>query len=85
MVAQTSGFVALGLALGAAFFAALRLNARLYLGHAGRLPAALLQVARIGVAGGAFLLAARWGAAALLGTFAGFLVARMVALRVAGR
>jgi F1F0 ATPase subunit 2 len=86
---QTSGeiagpmaiFAGLGLALGIAFFAALRLNVRLYIGRRRPMPAILLHLARLGGLAAALILAAQHGAAAILGALAGVLLARSVSLR----
>jgi N-ATPase, AtpR subunit len=78
---RTVIFAGLGLALGIAFFAALRLNVRLYLARCRPMPAILLHMTRLGGLAAALVLAAQHGAAAILGTLAGLLLARSVSLR----
>lgn len=73
-------FFAIGLALGYAHFATLRLNTRLYLQHAVA-AAAGLQLLRLAVSVTALALCARAGALALLLAFAGLLAARTWLLR----
>ncbi len=75
----------LGIAAGALFFRALRLNALLYLGQGPAWQPVVLHVLRLvllaTVLGGAVLAG---GAAGLLGTFAGILLARAMVLRERG-
>ena len=73
-------FIFAGSALGALYFALLRETASLR-----PLPALSALAARIVVATAFFLAAARFGAAPLLAAFAGFLVARALALRIMRR
>lgn len=72
-----------GIVFGFGYFAALRVTATwLVEGRASFAPA-LLTVGRLGAAVALFAAAALLGAPALLGAFAGFLVARALALRSA--
>jgi hypothetical protein len=72
-------WVALGFALGAAHFRALRLNVGLYLGRAPLWRGLALHAARLAIAAAAFWAAAREGGAlALLALLAGFLLARLL-------
>lgn len=80
--------VAIGLAgfvFGLAYFAAVQRTALLFAAGRGWLAPVALTVGRIGAAVLFLTLAARLGAAPLLAGFAGFLLARAVALRVARR
>jgi hypothetical protein len=80
--------VAAGLAgfiLGLAYFAAVQRTALLFVAGRGWLAPVALTLARIAAAVLFLALAARLGAAPLLAGFAGFLLARAVALRVARR
>ena len=80
--------VAIGLAgfvFGLAYFAAVQRTALLFAAGRGWLAPVALTVGRIGAAVLFLALAARLGAAPLLAGFAGFLLARAVALRVARR
>jgi hypothetical protein len=80
--------VAIGLAgfvFGFAYFAAVQRTALLFAAGRGWLAPVALTVGRIGAAVLFLTLAARLGAAPLLAGFAGFLLARAVALRVARR
>ena len=70
-----------GIALGAAFFAALRLNVRLYCVGASIWKTLLVQLLRILSIGSAFTIFARHGAVPLLSGFGGFLLMRTVSLR----
>lgn len=75
-------FASLGGLLGAAFFSALRLNVRLYLGT-GKLPWSLaLHVVRFGILGVFFWWAAGRGVGPLVASLAGFLVARSVVVHI---
>jgi len=69
-----------GLALGLAYFAALRRTAMLLGAGGSRLRPLLLTLARIVAAALAFFVAARLGAAPLLAAFLGFLTARELTL-----
>ena len=69
-------FGAAGVALGYAYFAALRFNASLYLGPGRRGRAALLHLARILVLAAVLAGVARAGALALVATFIGLSAAR---------
>jgi F1F0 ATPase subunit 2 len=78
-------FGALGVALGAAYFGGLYWNVRLLAaGGGGPWPVALVGL-RFALAAVVLWLAARHGASALLAAFAGFLVARLITLRIARR
>ncbi len=70
-----------GLALGAAYFACLRVTVRAYAASTGRGAAVALTCARLIGAALVFTIAARFGAGALLAAFGGFLVARAIAVR----
>jgi hypothetical protein len=73
----------IGFALGLAYFAALRRTVALFAAGRGQLLLVALTLGRIGFAVIALSLAAKLGITALLTTFIGFLLARMVALRAA--
>jgi hypothetical protein len=76
-------FGAVGLALGAAHFGALHVNARLYLGELGGGRAVGLHALRMGAIVAALLGVARFGGVALVAAFAGLLLARrMVTARI---
>lgn len=75
--------IAAGVLLGLAYFACLRWTAELFAAEGGWARPALLTLGRFVVVTAAFGLAARWGAIPLLAAFAGFLVARGLALRQA--
>jgi N-ATPase, AtpR subunit len=78
-------FAVLGIALGTAYFASLRRGLRIpAAGHAG-LQYLSWAAARIAAAGLFFAFAVRWGLPAILAAFAGFLLARQVAVRAARR
>ncbi|MGO9673003.1 MAG: ATP synthase subunit I [Methylocella sp.] len=76
---------AIGFAFGLAYFAALRRTVSLYVARRRWFAALALTLGRTGAAIIIFVLAAKLGVAALLATFAGFLVARIVTLRVQRR
>jgi hypothetical protein len=81
----TSLVMPAGLGLGLLYFAALRRSASLLAhGRHWRQPIAL-TLARAGAAVTVLALAARLGATVLLLAFAGFIVARSIALRTARR
>jgi F1F0 ATPase subunit 2 len=73
-------YAALGALIGAAYFAALGWNVRLYADHGAGTGGLLLHLARLVVAVAAFTLCARQGAAPLLASFAGFLLARTISV-----
>jgi F1F0 ATPase subunit 2 len=73
-------YAALGALVGAAYFAALGWNVRLYAGHGAGWKALLLHLSRLGVAVAAFTLCARQGAGPLLASFAGFLAMRTISV-----
>jgi hypothetical protein len=74
-----------GLILGIGYFLALRRTTALLAGGRGWVGPAGLTLARIAVAAVLFGFAARLGALPLLTGFAGFLLARAIALRSIGR
>jgi F1F0 ATPase subunit 2 len=74
-------FVVLGAALGAGYFAALRLNVERYLLGRSPGPAVALHLGRLLLAGVGFALIAQAGAVPLLGALVGFSIARALALR----
>ncbi len=71
---------ALGVLIGAAYFAALGWNVRLYAGHGAGCRTLLLHLSRVSAAVATFALCARQGAAPLLISFAGFLAIRAVSV-----
>lgn len=73
-------YLALGLAIGAAFFAALALNTRLYL-ESRPVLGVFLHLARLGGAIVAFALIASRGPAPLLAALVGFVTVRLLAVR----
>lgn len=73
-------YAALGALMGAAYFAALGWNVRLYAGHGDGWKAVLLHLSRLAVAVVALTLCARQGAAPVLASFAGFLVIRTISV-----
>ncbi len=73
-------YAALGALVGAAYFAALGWNVRLYAGHGAGSKALLLHLSRLAVAVAAFTLCARQGAVPLLASFAGFLAIRTISV-----
>jgi F1F0 ATPase subunit 2 len=74
-----------GLALGVAYFAALRRTTDLYAAGRGWTIPASLTLGRLVAAAGFFALAANFGAMPLLAVFSGFLIARGLALRAVKR
>lgn len=72
---------AAGFAVGVAYFASLRRGVRLSTASHAWLPYMLWALARIVAAALFFMFAVRWGMPALLAAFAGFLFARLLALR----
>jgi hypothetical protein len=74
-----------GFVFGLAYFAALRRTAILFAARRGWLVPLALTLGRIGAAVVFLAFAAKMGAASLLAAFAGFLLARAVALRALGR
>ncbi|MBV8056807.1 MAG: hypothetical protein JO071_16385 [Deltaproteobacteria bacterium] len=71
----------LGIALGAAYLAALRLNVRLYCDGVSVWKTLLVHLLRIVSVGSVFTVCARHGALPLLSGFGGFVVMRTVSLR----
>ncbi|MDE2050787.1 MAG: hypothetical protein KGL45_13070 [Gammaproteobacteria bacterium] len=78
-------FAAAGLVLGTAYFASLRRGVLRAVARHAWLSYMLLAPARIAAAALLFTFAVRWGVAALLAAFAGFLLARQLAVRAARR
>ncbi|MGO8952977.1 MAG: ATP synthase subunit I [Rhodomicrobium sp.] len=74
-----------GFAFGLLYFIALRWTVTLFAGRGGWLGPLALTLGRIGAAAVFLAAAARMGAATLLAAFLGFLLARTLALRAAGR
>jgi hypothetical protein len=74
-----------GFLSGLLYFAAVQRTAILFAAGRGWLAPVTLTIARIGLAATFLALAARLGAAPLLAAFAGFMLARAVALRTARR
>jgi F1F0 ATPase subunit 2 len=70
-----------GLALGVAYFTALRWNVRLYLTPGGRAAGIALHVGRLAAVTAVLWLAARAGAAPLLAVALGIVVSRPLAIR----
>ncbi|MGY3486939.1 hypothetical protein ACVW1C_004822 [Bradyrhizobium sp. USDA 4011] len=70
-----------GLTFGLAYFAALKRSVTLLVGSNSWFGPLALTLGRVGAAVGFLLIAAKFGAAPLLSGFAGFLVARALALR----
>lgn len=78
--AMLAAGAALGLALGWAFFGALRLNARLYLAASGSITlAVLLHVGRMAAVAAALYAVVQLGALALIGATAGLTAASAIA------
>lgn len=92
MIHETFGSIALlamllalvGFVLGLAYFAALHRTAVLFATGGGWLGLSALTIGRIAAATILLTLAAMLGAAPLIATFLGFLLARAVALRRVG-
>ena len=84
-VAAVAVFTAAGLVLGSAYFATLRRGVQIAVARHAWMPCMLLALARVGAAALFFIFAVRWGAAALMAAFAGFLLARQLAVRAARR
>jgi N-ATPase, AtpR subunit len=74
-----------GFVFGIAYFGAVQRTATLFAAGSGWLAPAALTIARIAAAATLLAYAAKLGAAPLLAAFAGFLLARAVALRAARR
>jgi hypothetical protein len=74
-----------GFAVGLAYFAFLRRGVHLAVASEAWAPYVLWALARIIAVALLFTFAVRWGVPALLAAFAGFLVARQLAVRGAGR
>jgi hypothetical protein len=84
-VAAVALFIAAGLVLGTAYFASLRHGVRASVMRQAWMPYVLLALARVAAATLFFAWAVSWGIPALLGTFAGFLLARQLAVHAAGK
>ena len=82
-LALAAAAAAAGILLGLAYFACLRRTILLFAAGRGWARPAALTLARIGIAVLVLVIAARAGAVPLLAAFAGFLVARAIALRPA--
>ncbi len=80
IVLRVVPYAALGALIGAAYFAALGWNVRLYTDNGAGWKSLLLHLARLVVAVAAFTLCARQGAAPLLISFAGFLAIRTISV-----
>ena len=74
-----------GLAFGLVYFAFLRRSVTLLVGGNGWFAPPALALGRIGAAAAFLFMAAKLGAAPLLSTFIGFLMARTLALRAESR
>lgn len=75
--------VAAGIAMGLAYFAGVRATVRAITAQSRPGLAASLMAIRFTLAAGCFAIAAQFGISALLSSFAGFLLARFLALRYA--
>ena len=84
-VSLASAAALVGLVFGLVYFAALLRTVELYTKGRSGFTMIALTLGRIAVAIAFFSLAARLGASPLLSSFLGFLLARMLALRVARR
>ena len=80
-LATVAAFAALGFGAGIAFFSALRINVGLYATSGVGARAVGLHLLRLGAVGVVLWVAATLGAGPLLAAAAGFLVARLTALR----
>jgi hypothetical protein len=80
-LALTAMIAPAGLLFGLLYFAALKRSVTLFVGRKGWLGPLALTLGRAGAAVGFLLVAAKLGAAPLLSGFAGFLMARALALR----
>lgn len=76
---------AAGFGVGMAYFASLRREVHLSVARGAWLRLAWSALVRVPLAALFFALAVRWGLPTLLGAFAGFLLARHVALHAARR
>ena len=77
-------FLALGVALGVAYFGALRWNVSLYCGGERIALALSIHILRLLAAAAIFIPVARSGLAPLLSTLAGFQLAKLLAIRARG-
>lgn len=85
LLAAAAAFAAAGFLLGAGYFASLRREVRLAVARRGWSSYMLSALARIAAATLFFVFAVRWGVPSLLAAFAGFVAARQLAVRRAGR
>lgn len=76
---------AAGFVLGKGYFGSLRRSVRLLVAQSAWSTSILLALARIAAAAVFFTFAVRWGVPAFLAAFAGFLVARQLAVRAVRR
>jgi F1F0 ATPase subunit 2 len=81
LVLAVVSYAVVGLATGLAYFAALRVNVRLYLDGDARWRPVILHGVRIAAAVALFWLLATQGAAPLVAGLAGFVTARFIARR----
>ena len=79
-ILRVASYAVLGALIGAAYFAALEWNVRLYAGRGAAWDTLLIHLTRLGFVAAAFTLCARQGAAPLLASFAGFMVMRTFAV-----
>lgn len=80
LVLRIGPYAVLGALIGAAYFAALGWNVRLYADRGAGLSALLLRLARLVVAVAVFMHFAKQGAAPLLASFAGFFAIRTISV-----
>ena len=77
---RMGSYAALGVLIGAGYFAALAWNVRLYVGGADGLHALLIHLLRFAVAVAAFSLCARQGAGPMIACFMGFFAIRTITI-----
>ena len=80
-----AAFLGAGLLLGLAYFATLWRTVALLAGGSSWLAPLALTVVRLAGVAGLLAAAVRWGAPDLLACFAGIVVARLIAVRLARR
>jgi len=80
VVLRAAPYAGLGALIGAAYFAALGWNVRIYADCGAGSLALMLHFTRLGLAVAVFTLCARQGAVPLLAAFAGFLAMRTVSV-----
>lgn len=78
LLLRVAVFGAIGLAVGAAYFEALRVNARLYLGGSGRVRGVGLHALRVALLAAALVVIARFGGLALVSALVGLLASRRI-------